>query len=515
MRDQPITFISENPTTCESNDVIRDIVIIGSGPTGLGAALRLKELRHVFQNVHITILEKEDHSGGLSSSERDEKGFLWDIGGHVVFSHYEYFDNVLDIAVKEWNQRVRAAYAFMMGSDGVRRFIAYPVQNNIADMDDIDQSKCLHGLEQIGRNLSKITPSNFDEWLVQRFGEGLSDVFMRKYNRKIWTVETKSMNYIWVGDRVSVPDVETIKFKILQMKRGIHETDSTWGPNRYFRYPKYNGTMAIWEGVANLIPQHWFQFNSKVVKIEANSKRIFVERTNGQNTCMVYSYDYLITTAPLDLLVDMVEDRFDQSLNRMKESVSRLIYSHTNVVGLGLSGQPPEALQDKSWIYFPDSDSPFYRITVFSNYSKDHVPDPLVHWSLMCESAEPMQHINKGKWSRNALIQATIDALVLYGFIIPDMIVSKYHRRLEHGYPVPSLGREQVLKLVQPWLESKGILSRGRFGGWRYEVGNQDHSLMQGVEVVDKILRGIPEETYPNANFVNSRQQEERFLYGM
>ena len=33
------------------------------------------------------------------------------------------------------------------------------------------------------------------------------------------------------------------------------------------------------------------------------------------------------------------------------------------------------------------------------------------------------------------------------------------------------------------------------------ELANQDHSFMQAVEVMDKVLRGIPEETYIDAHF--------------
>jgi hypothetical protein len=54
-----------------------------------------------------------------------------------------------------------------------------------------------------------------------------------------------------------------------------------------------------------------------------------------------------------------------------------------------------------------------------------------------------------------------------------DEIVSTYHRRFDHGYPTPSLEREGVLKELLPTLQDKDIYSRGRFGSWRYEVGNQ------------------------------------------
>lgn len=63
-------------------------------------------------------------------------------------------------------------------------------------------------------------------------------------------------------------------------------------------------------------------------------------------------------------------------------------------------------------------------------------------------------------------------------------------RRLEHGYPTPSVGREGVLVDALPWLQQHKIWSRGRFGSYRYEVGNQDHSLMLGVECADNVLFG-------------------------
>src|SRR5207247_5823176 len=66
--------------------------------------------------------------------------------------------------------------------------------------------------------------------------------------------------------------------------------------------------------------------------------------------------------------------------------------------------------------------------------------------------------------------------------------------RAHYGYPTPALGRDAALNAIHPELEKIDIYSRGRFGGWKYEISNQDHSLMQGVELVNKLALDIPED---------------------
>lgn len=93
-----------------------------------------------------------------------------------------------------------------------------------------------------------------------------------------------------------------------------------------------------------------------------------------------------------------------------------------------------------------------------------------------------------------------------------DEIVSTYHRRFDHGYPTPSLERDGALTKLLPHLYSRDILTRGRFGSWKYEVGNQDHSFMLGVEAVDNVVSGAVELTLNYPDFVNGRQNTERRL---
>ena len=171
-------------------------------------------------------------------------------------------------------------------------------------------------------------------------------------------------------------------------------------------------------------------------------------------------------------------------------------------MGIGLDGPVPDDLQTKCWMYFPESDSPFYRATVFSNYAPANVPEPGRQWSLMCEIAEsPAKPVD-----RAGVIGATVAGLRSTGLVRPDHeVVSEWSTFLPYGYPTPFLDRDRVLGEVEPKLRALGIYSRGRFGGWKYEVSNQDHSLMQGVEAANHILCGEEEITWFDPVRVNRR----------
>ena len=76
-----------------------------------------------------------------------------------------------------------------------------------------------------------------------------------------------------------------------------------------------------------------------------------------------------------------------------------------------------------------------------------------------------------------------------------EKIVSRWCYHADYSYPTPSVDRDEILAEVIPWLEARDVYSRGRFGMWKYEVSNTDHTLMQGVELVNRLLLGEPETT--------------------
>ena len=114
----------------------KKFVIIGAGPTGIGAAYRFKDLKI----DDFIVLDAASEVGGLSSSFRDEKGFWWDTGGHVQFSHYPYFDRMMEAALppEGWNHHQRESWIWMRD-----RFIPYPLQNNVHRLPPEDAWCCI------------------------------------------------------------------------------------------------------------------------------------------------------------------------------------------------------------------------------------------------------------------------------------------------------------------------------------------------------------------------------------
>ncbi len=455
-----------------------ETLIIGAGPTGIGAALRLEQLgRHDW-----AILEREEVPGGLSASVLDEAGFTWDMGVHVPHSHYQYFDQLLDEVVGDWNHLLREAW-ILLG----KRWIPYPFQSNIHRLAREDQKRCLQGLVQ----RSRLVPATFQQWIYHNFGQGIADLFLNPYNLKVWSHPLDEISVEWVGQRVPELDLPGIITKAVDGADAL-----SWGLEYRFRYPVQGGAGRVWRESAARLPHDRIFYRHEVLGIDTRKRVV----ATSQGT---WPYEYLISSLPLDLLLGMLDLPVDT------ENAAWPVHSSLHVVGIGVEGEPPETVRDKSWIYFPQASTPFHRAAIMSSFSRLNAPEGC--WSLQLEISESLKRVATGD-----PVQQSIDASLRLGLIPPGArIVSRFHRRIEHAYPTPYIGRDAFLERVQPELASRGILSRGRFGGWKYEAANQDHCLMQGVEAADKITYGAEEFTYLHPELANIRRKTaRRFLQG-
>ncbi len=450
------------------------ILIIGAGPTGLGAAYRLQELGH----DDFAVLESAPHAGGLAASYVDDAGFTWDVGGHVMFSHYEYYDKLFEEMMgDQFTLNDRESWVRMMD-----RWVPYPFQNNVRHLPKEATYECLQGLihAQLVRKKDPLDAENFGEFIDLVFGEGIAKHFMRPYNFKVWAYPPEMMNKTWIGERVAVLDADRALKNVV-----LEQDDFGWGPNNRFKYPLKGGTGAFYSRIAQSL-EGKIRYGSTVTGIDAERK--IVRLADGTEE----PYDALISAMPIDILVNDVVDDAPQGV---RENAAGLLHSAGHMVGIGLKRKCPST---KCWMYFPDDNCPFYRVTYLSNYSPYMTPNQTgendTHYSLLCETSESSHK----PVNNDTIIEDTIQGLENAGLLEPgerDDIVSTWSKRVEYSYPTPSVERDNLLSAVVPWLEDRGIYSRGRFGMWKYEVANTDHTLMQGVECVNRLLLGEPETT--------------------
>lgn len=438
-------------------------VIIGAGPTGLGAANRLLELGE----RDFVILERNGHAGGLAASFRDSAGFTWDIGGHVVFSRYEYFNRLLDdLLGEERLEHQRVARVRMADT-----WVPYPFQNNIRHLPKDLVWECVQGLLQ-DRSPELAT---FRDWISYVFGPGIARLFMLPYNFKVWATPAELMQYSWIGERVSVVDLEGVLKNLI-----LGLDDSGWGPNNTFRFPLHGGTGDIFNRLAARVHGH-LRLNASVVRVDVERK--CVELADGQRV----EWECLLNTGPLDRLV---RDWIRPASDVLHHAAEGLEHNSVFVSGVGVEGVRPDPT---CWMYFPESNCPFYRVTNFHNYSPNNVARPGRQMGFMSEVSSSRHKPEQ----LGGMQERVIGGLRATTLMRPDdAIVSTWEMSVEYGYPVPTLGRDSALAVLQPWLEERRVYSRGRFGGWKYEVANMDHSVMQGVEWAERMVLGQEERTY-------------------
>lgn len=440
------------------------IAIIGAGPCGLACARELDRLG--FEDW--VVFEREGTPGGLASSVRDSQGFTWDFGGHVVFSHFGEFDALLeemlggDVCEHERRSYIRFG----------DQWVPYPFQNNLRYLEPELVAECLLGLiEAPGGDPA----TNFDVWMNASFGPGITRVFMRPYNAKVWTTPAKEMASAWIGERVSVVDYRRALENVLMQR-----DDVGWGPNNTFRFPRTGGTGEIYRRLADRLGPR-VRTGCEVVEIDADRRAVrFGDGASEE-------YDALVTSMPLDRLVAALR----QKPSALEAAAGELRRTSVCVVGVGYE-RPLE--DDKCWMYFPDDRIPFYRATNFAKYAAANVPsaDTTRFSSYMTETA-----FSPADGRPVDVVDRVLRGLVSGGVVEDDQTVASTHTiDVDYAYPVPTVGRDRALAVIQPWLMERHIYSRGRFGSWRYEMGNMDHAVKMGIDVAHHILDGRPEELW-------------------
>jgi protoporphyrinogen oxidase len=438
------------------------ILIIGAGPCGLACATELERQGH----RDWLVCERHHHPGGLAASVVDEAGFTWDLGGHVVFSHYGEFDRLVeDVMGDDLVERERSSYIRFRD-----RWIPYPFQNHLHHLPPAVAWACLIGLVRAER---RSETRDFGTWLETTFGAALAEHFHVPYNRKVWATELEHMSSSWISERVSVVDRRAALKSVV-----LRRDEPSWGPNSTFRHPRSGGTGEIYRRIAARLGDR-IAYGRVATSVDPVRRRIRFADGSEED------YDLLVSTMPLDRLVGALTT----CPNEVRAAAQRLRHNGVWVVGVGYA----EPLRDdRSWLYFPSDGVPFYRATNFASYSAGNVPfaDTARYSSYLTETAYSTTH----PVDAAALPGRVCSGLAAVDLVTPEARIASVHAiDVDYAYPVPTSDRDAALALIQPWLMEREIYSRGRFGSWRYENGNMDHATKMGIDLARHLTDGRAE----------------------
>ena len=428
------------------------ICILGGGLAGLSAAYHLRDKDYF-------LLEKENKVGGLCSSKKIND-YTFDYAPHILFTNDDYVkDLILNLLGKNLVEKERRAYIY---TNGV--FVKYPFEANLRPLPKEIIEECINGVIEI----EKIEPKNFKEWIYSTFGKGIAKYYMESYNEKIWKYDLDKINLDWVGSRVPSPSVEDMR------KGAFGKQRKEFGPNAKFLYPKYGGIGALSESFLSHIKN--LSLGSEVTEIKFDDDEIVVvfktnEKTKKMNCRRIFS------SLPLPELIKMIPNVPEDVIKAAKN----LIFNSLICFNLGV--KRPK-ISDKHWVYFPEKEFIFHRISFPMNLSRFTTPEK--RSSMLVEITH--------KKDEELMIDEVKEKVI--GNLIDAKIIRKDNElevcdicKFKYAYVIYDPDHRKNVTTIHNFLKEKNIIPIGRFGEWEYI--NMDKSILSGKKAAMELNEGI------------------------
>ena len=319
--------------------------------------------------------------------------------------------------------------------------MSYPFQLNLHHLPDAERDACLAGLDACRANGAP--PANFAEWIDRSFGASIAAIFLRSATTRSGAVRPK--RWRGTGSETASPRWTRPGCATTCGSAATTLPGAPIGPSAI----RARAGRAWCGGCSPAGSPRGVRIASVSGAALSISTRPSASRTFRAGSASLRQRS--LSTAPLDRWCGCLISR----------RCSRLISTACGAPRRTRRAAARPSLAETFWTYFPESNCPFYRVSLLSR-PPANVPDPDRLWSLLAEVTEPPGSPPR---SRDDVVDATVQGLLATG-LVPgrDRLHHTWHRRLDHGYPIPSLGRDEALARVLPALEAREVYSRGRFG---------------------------------------------------
>ncbi|EOH4463903.1 NAD(P)/FAD-dependent oxidoreductase, partial [Campylobacter jejuni] len=407
------------------------IGIIGAGISGMSLARMLKV------DFEVEILEKDSVIGGIART-KDVDGKPYHVnGGHCFNSK---FDDVLDfvfntvLSKDKWNFVPRKAEILFK-----ENWVSYPIEFSIKDIDSFNTDLAFQITKEMF-SASYEKGRNLEEWFINHFGPTLAREYFIPYNTKIWGIEPKNMDNVWIEDekqmKLPVPTKDSF-YRSLIGKGSDNMSHAS------FYYPKTNNQNTFIEAIGDGV-RIITNYDVKNIAQENNTWIV-----NGEK-----KYDILINTSPLDLIPNILKNIPSEIQNYFKQ----LKFNKVSNIFWETDGS-----LDMTWGYIPDPKIGFHRISNTGCVVQPH-----------------------GKFcTQEAIGVVSYKKLIEEGRKIPFLKKPLDYNVTEHAYVFFDLNYRQAKEKTIAYLDSLGLISHGRFGEWEYY--NMDVCIKRSIDLAKSI----------------------------
>jgi protoporphyrinogen oxidase len=444
-------------------------IIIGAGPAGLTAAYELSK-----SGVPAVVLEADSVVGGIARTV-NYKGYLFDIGGHRFFTKWDEINKLWnEILGDKFLTRPRLSRVFYR-----KKFFFYPLRakNALFGLGILEAIRIVTSYVR-WRLFPHPVEENLEQWVCNRFGRRLYEIFFKTYTEKVWGVPCTEIRAEWAAQRIRGLSLATAIRHALFQGNGRPKVKTLIDQ---FQYPE-RGPGQMWELMADRLREKNYPVLSQrnVVRIRHHAGRATEVVTKGPQGEETFSGTHFISSMPIRNLVAALDPPAPESV---RQAALNLRYRDFLIVSLIINRKD---LMPDNWIYVHDPGVRVGRIQNFKNWSAAMVPDP----NKSCVGMEYFVFENDELWSSSdeKLLEMAKREIVHLGLAKEKDIEDGTVVRMPKAYPMYDNGWHEQVNTVRLYLEKhlSNLQLVGRNGMHRYN--NQDHSMMTALCAARNIL---------------------------
>ncbi len=430
-----------------------DVVVLGAGPAGLGAAYRLATAGR-----SVIVVERAGQVGGLAASF-EVAGVRVDHGSHRL--HPSTSPPVLatirsllgeDLQRRERNGRIRIA----------DRFVAFPPRAADLVRNLPVRLSARMAADALVGPLRRAREDTFADAVRTAVGPALSREFYLPYVTKLFGRAPHDLSSELARRRVGA------RSSLDLLRRLLRRT-----PDSGIFYAPVGGFGRIPDALADAATRSGahMRVSSEVTRVAFGDDGATVSMVDGTSVAA----GQILSTIPLPALA-----RIGGAPPGVLDAAAGLVHRSLVLVYLVL---PRQRWTDFDAHYFPSADVPFHRVSEPKNY-RDSAADPRDVTVLCAEVPCDVGDTTWGMSERDlgALVASSIEREGL-PTVVPEHVEV---RRVADAYPVYDLGYAARFGALDAWARSRpGLLTFGRQGLFVHD--NTHHALAMAWAAADAL----------------------------